>query len=355
MSKATAQHLALAAVSLIISLLFAELAWRLVLASDTTTGRRLRKPILYADPFSDDLFWLLRHRWKRDRPKFQPPSHPHPLLGWYAANIGADYSHRDEEKIGGRRPVLLYGDSFAQGFPGVKRFQDILNQDPELASDHYFLNYGVGGYGLDQIYLLLKSSVDRFDDAFVVFSLMTFDLDRSMLSVRTGQKPYFEVIAGNLELRGVPIESEPASFFAAHPPAVGSYLWRRLGRLFWLAGTDGTESMRAKKKEVNAAILDAAISELEARRLDYVILVFHARRELRRGLDWRSTWLRSLLDDRRVSYLWSYDILRREASDVDVDQLFDPRNVHPTTLANRIIARSIAEHVIAAESASDGG
>jgi hypothetical protein len=349
-----AQRGALALGSLAVSLLLAEAAWRTVLASDTPRGVRLRNPTLYADPFSDDLFWLLRHRWQGRFEPFQPPKHVDPLLGWRNAYIGADFSHHDEGKIAGRRPVLLYGDSFAQGYQGVEPFQKILNGDEAFADHHYLLNYGVGGYGLDQIYLMFRHSVDRFDDPFVVFSVMTFDLDRSVLSIRIGQKPYFEVVSGELALRGVPIDSDPEHYFSTHPPRPGSYIWQRLGRLLWRAGPDGTARLRAHKKEVNGAILDAAIGELEARRLDYVILVFHASKAFRNGPDWRSTWLRSKLDDHGARYLWSYDILRHEAGDRPVDDLFDPRNVHPTTLANRIIARAIADEAERARRTSDG-
>ena len=96
---------------------------------------------------------------------------------------------------------------------------------------------------------------------------------------------------------------------------------------------------------MNGAILDAVLTELEERGLDYTILVFHARKAFRRAPDWRSHWLRSWLDDRGADYLWSYDILRREIGERPIDDFFDPGNVHPTTLANRIVARAIADKV----------
>ncbi len=341
MNRAIMQRVALLAASLIISALLAEGLWRLVLAGDTRVGRYLRNPAFYADPFSDDLFWLLRHRWHAD---FGPPDKPHPLLGWHAKLIGADYRHRDERKIRGRRPVLLYGDSFAQGYPGVVRFQQILNRDPEFARDHYFLNFGVGGYGLDQIYLLFKHSIDRFEDPFVIFSLLTHDLDRSVLTVRLGQKPYFEVIGGELELRGVPVESRPEDFFAVRPPRIGSYLLRRLGRFSVIRRLRGDRSQE-RKKQVGGAILDAVFAELEARRLDHTILVFHNRASFPEGSGWRATWLQAQLDGHGADYLLSYDILRREAGDVPLDELFAPANAHPTSLANRIFARAMADRV----------
>ena len=344
MNRAVIHRLALLGASLILSALLAEAGWRLLLASDTRVGRVLRNPAYYADPYSEDLFWLLRHRWKADR--FRPPRNPHPVLGWHTRHIGADYSHNDEGEIAGRRPVLLYGDSFAQGYPGVMRFQQILNRDPRFTRDHYLLNYGVGGYGLDQIYLLFKHSIDRFEDPFVIFSFLTHDLDRSVISVRLGQKPYFTVAGGELQLRGVPVEPRPEDFFAARPPRVGSYLVRRLGRLSFIRRLRELPT-REPKKRVNGAILDAVFAELEARRLDHTILVFHNRAAFRKGPGWRSTWLRAQLDDHGADYLWSYDILRREAADTPLDELFAPANAHPTSLANQIFARVIAERVLA--------
>ena len=110
---------------------------------------------------------------------------------------------------------------------------------------------------------------------------------------------------------------------------------------------DSTGRSLSSKKAVNGAILDTVVAELEGRRLDYTILVFHARKAFRLQPDWRSAWLQSYLDERGVDYLWSYDILRRDG-ERPVDELFDPKHVHPTTLANRILARAIAEKVLAA-------
>ena len=88
-----AERLGLVLASLIVSLLFAEVAYRMVLGSDTA-GRKLRKPSLYADPFSDDLFWLLRHHWQGKQGLARKrPSHPRinaansPALAVYNQNL----------------------------------------------------------------------------------------------------------------------------------------------------------------------------------------------------------------------------------------------------------------------------
>ena len=74
----------------------------------------------------------------------------------------------------------------------------------------------------------------------MVFSLMPHDLDRSVLSVRIGQKPYFELVDGRLELRGVPVEPSAEAYFANHPPRIRSYLWAMLVHSRALPGPVGT-------------------------------------------------------------------------------------------------------------------
>jgi hypothetical protein len=48
-------------------------------------------------------------------------------------------------------------------------FQGILNADDKFAARCYLLNYGVGNSGVDQIFLLLKNSLDHFPKPFCYF------------------------------------------------------------------------------------------------------------------------------------------------------------------------------------------
>jgi hypothetical protein len=75
---------------------------------------------------------------------------------------------------------------------------------------------------------LLKNSLDHFQNPFVISSILIQDVDRSTLSVRVGQKPYFELVADELVLWGVPINADSKAFFAMNPPAIPSCLFRLL-------------------------------------------------------------------------------------------------------------------------------
>lgn len=344
------KHIGLAAASLVMTLVAAELGFRWLLFGSGSLGEPLRDPGLYADYFSDDAYWKLYYRFGGPH---EPPAAPHPMLGWVGTFSRDDYVHDDAAHVGDRRSVLLYGDSYARCVDSVTCFETLLNEDPGFAIDRYLLNYAVGGYGLDQIYLLLRESVDRFRDPFVVVGLLTFDLDRSALSVRTGQKPRFRIEDGHLALEPEPITPDPADFFDSHPAFVPSYLYRRLlhsGLLprpvgDWLRGE---QRSRRLKMELNEKIIDAILDELERRDLDFLFVVFHTEfpgvSELAGRDDWRDRFLRRLLDERGVPYVWSKEIVAADmaARDLGPDAYIDPGHRHPTTRYNRLVAAEIA-------------
>src|SRR5205085_7133999 len=88
-------------------------------------------------------------------------------------------------------PVLLFGDSYAQcATPPEQCFQSLLEQS-ELTHEFALLNYGVGGFGLDQMYLLLRHVLPRFREQkpFVVVAIMIDDdFTRSLLAMRDWPK-----------------------------------------------------------------------------------------------------------------------------------------------------------------------
>jgi len=140
---------------LLVTALFGELLLRAGIAAGV---ERLRRPDLYADPRGDDDFWLLQHRWKlKEAPT---GGYVHPTLGW-APRKTAD------NPLGIIRPgsytpdldgdvILFVGDSFvASPGPVAHRLPQQLDA---LLPEYTVCNYGVGGYGVDQILL-------RFQDA----------------------------------------------------------------------------------------------------------------------------------------------------------------------------------------------
>lgn len=334
------------------ALVLLELGLRFVLFSGCKPFPGLRRAARYADPDGDEDCWKLDYRFG---PRFPPPRDPHPVLGWVGPFSRTTYAHDDEGLLAGRRPVLLYGDSFAACAPGARCFEDILNADPVFAQHHCLLNYGVGGYGVDQILLLVQHSIERFEDPFVVLSLMTLDLDRSVLSVRTGQKPRFALEGGELVLDSPPIEPDAAAFFDAHPPGIRSYVYRGLlhsrltprGVRAWLTGE---REQTARKRALNEALILSLLREVRSRGLDCVFVVFHPDVEgstLGGEPDWRDRFLRDLLEREHVPLIWSKDLIARSADgSFDASRYILPGDGHPTSLFNELIAGSLREAVL---------
>ncbi len=257
-----------------IPLLAGEFLFRFFIFSSHSPFPQLKDPGKYAKNSTDD-YWKLYYKFGGN---FHPPEHPHPLLGWIGFFDRKTLDHWDMNPSNTKRKVLMYGDSYVMcQHDSIQCFQDILNADTLFNKNTSLLNYGVGGYGVDQIYLLFKNTIDKFKNPFVVFSIMPADMDRCMLSVRTGQKPYFVEEGDSLKLRGVPIDSVPQRFFEENPPLITSYLWRRIinSKLNPCYNPTPTDDMLRKKiVTLNKKIILQAYSELKKRNLQYVFLIF---------------------------------------------------------------------------------
>ena len=339
-------------VSLVMGGVLTEVGFRIILFSDIAAFASLRKPDNYADYFSDDDYWKLLYHFGR-----KPRANPHPILGWVSSDFsGETYLHNDAQNVRDQRPVLLYGDSFAHCVREVLCFQDILNKDEEFSKKHYLLNYGVGSYGLDQIYLLFQYSVHHYDNPYVVISFMTLDLDRSVLSVRSGQKPYFGIKDDELQLAGVPINPNPYEYFAENPVRIKSYVYRRL--LYGYLSNDVVRWLRPgiervnEKKAINEKILDELIKELRANDIDFVFVVFHPHwpgvSTLDRESDWRDPFVKQILEENDVPYIWTKTLFQQEVASksFNFDDYILPVDGHPTTNFNRLIAVEIKKHVL---------
>lgn len=150
----------LLSVSLTCTFIFSEIIFQVLLFSNVSMMNKFRDPGLYAHPFCDDDHWKLRYLFTG---KTKNP--PDRFLGWIKPNISKDiYLHKSVPLLKSRRPVLLYGDSFAKCKQSELCFDEILNSDSDFNKHFYLLNYGVGGYGLDQIYLLFKYSIGNYQN-----------------------------------------------------------------------------------------------------------------------------------------------------------------------------------------------
>lgn len=119
---------------------------------------------------------------------------PDPELGWTVAPNQASRDGRYFSTVGGirsaaagdpvdmapRRRILLFGDSYT--FAMAVRYHETWGHrlEQELANRYQVLNFGVGGYGVDQAYLRMRSAIEDWPADVVILAFIRHDLTRTM-------------------------------------------------------------------------------------------------------------------------------------------------------------------------------
>ncbi|MFO0733741.1 MAG: hypothetical protein U0361_22840 [Nitrospiraceae bacterium] len=349
MRKHLLANLLLLCFSTAVTLVASEYAFRWVLFSGLPMLERFKQPYHFAYTYEEN-YGKLYHLWGG---KYQGPATPHPLLGWVGYFSRETYLHDDEGQLGERQPILLYGDSFAQCASAASGecFHQILNSNPSFAGSRYMLNYGVGGYGLDQMLLLLRETLPLYKRAMAIVGVFTDDLDRSVMGFRIGQKPYFELDGRGLQLHGVPIDPDPVRYLNDHPVDIRSYLLQfvlhsnHAPRVLvdYLAG-------RAIQKieSIGTRLLEGTIEHLRARNIPFLFIIFSSLDEMQSDTrSWREALLVRTLEEHRVPFIASKELIRKAAQEQNkkVADFFLAEDMHPTAEQNRIISSAISDAI----------
>ncbi len=284
--------------------------------------RVLADPGRYADPLWDDQYWILRARGGLAPALRRHTEHEQdPLLGWVPDRrnlnpMGGWQSPPFPE--GASATVAVFGDSFVFGtVPDGERLPDHLQG---LLPGTRVLNYGVAGYGVDQIALRVaeRATVLQRARAEVVVGLLTTDLDRALLSVRSGPKPH------HTDPGGERLAQSHDAFFAT-APGPGSLLWRALRRL--------TTPVDAHRGRVEAAAAPP-LADLDRRlRGGGLVVVFEGPEEVVAPPGWRV----DLIREHSSGPVW----LAREALGADPLRLYGADR-HLNSAGNRAVAEGIA-------------
>jgi len=250
-----------------------------------------------------------------------------------------DFRHYEESKLKGRKPILFFGDSFSACTPDVQCFEDILEQNATLSRDFAVLNYGVGGYGIDQIMMLMERVLPLYPDAIVVLGMMTLDIDRAHLRLREAPKPKFDVVNG--ELQQTHHVQEPLDI------GVDSLLWRRFLRSAIIPDSvydwwTGQEQIQVLKQHRTTAILQKMIDLTSERQV--IPLVFDPLNPQIMGRDWRRHLIEDFWTQNEISFVSGYSVYQQHADSQPLDW-FIGTDGHPTSAYNRLLQLEIGKHL----------
>jgi hypothetical protein len=323
-------------------LLFAGVADGLELA------QALRRPRRLAHPNVEDLYWILQ-RDLDPTPHSTAGDHD-PRLGWLGANMTpGEVRHVQESLVGERRPVLLYGDSFARCVtPLGTCFEDFLEQS-ELGATHRLLNHAVVGYGFDQSVLMFEATAGHFadrDPVAVVGVFVDDDLDRCALTVRGRTKPRFRMDGGVDEAQP---ERPGRPFFTSY----GLRLLLHSGPLerSWLhAHLCPHDALDLENRERCQAVVAHLADVIERSGVETFVLLFNGRASLDNpgGTGWREPFLREELDAHGISWVATRGPLLAHARDTGRDsRAYFLRDGHPNALGNQVAFRALRDGLAA--------
>jgi hypothetical protein len=157
----------------------------------------------------------------------------------------------DYARTGGKPRIAIFGDSFT--------FGEEVSDDQTYAAglqrelpDTELLNFGVHGYGQDQMLLYLQQEGVRYQPDVVVLGFVYEDMTRNMLEFRDYAKPWFTLEGERLVPHGIPVPA-PEAVLSAEP-------WRSsfvdLVTLLRDAALDRAGVKAARSRRLGTALLE---------------------------------------------------------------------------------------------------
>ncbi len=271
-----------------------------------------------------------------------------PLLGWKPApQPGKPSGLHWPAVIDGRPKAWFFGDSFTAGV--VSPEDSIPASFEALQPDRQSMNFGVGGYGVDQIWLRYNQESARIPAKSPVYiGLLTSDLDRSVLRYFFGFKPVFKAAGADFQLILPPTRDDITRLANAPPVPIHSYAFAALRTIAELVSTrfDRSETTcnNAEKRAVNTYLMDAIIRQANARDHELRWIVFVSFASFYKPANWRHDFIKSYLDANRQVYLDTKDTLRRAAEIAGTvpESFYIPVDGHLNATGNRAVAGALA-------------
>lgn len=323
-------------------------------------GADLRRPHLFADPELEDEYWRLRWTLDEADSKYKSPPHD-PRLGWVNGRFDAETrEHNTLDELPGRRPLLLFGASYVDCMTERPDCFERLMRDSDMAREYCLRNYGVGGYGIDQMYLLMQESLDLYaaqQPLVVIGVVLDSDLERCALGFRSWPKPRLELRDGALVEPAPVFAGGSEAYIAREGMGIWSYAWRYLLHAEtqvsgpWQERLRGVERQRAEQDALIDGILCAMCEELTSRGIEHFFLLFTSPRSLPpHEPPAQEARLTRLFLERGVPFvhLRPYFLDAAQALEEGLPGLFfdaGPAKHHPNAAGNRVIFQALRDGI----------
>lgn len=181
--------------------------------------------------WAENRYFYYLNRQQSTTQSASPASNFDPLLGWrnkrepsvvsappVKLNSGLWRSPHEFEVKKNKKRIAIVGDSFSYGvgLSDGNTYPDYLSK--EFSGDYEVYNFGVAGFGLDQMAINAVYNVAPYHPDLIVFSFIADNFSRACFNfVFNARKPYFEKKSGDLVLSATPVPS-PTELMEQHAP-----------------------------------------------------------------------------------------------------------------------------------------
>ncbi|MBI3782021.1 MAG: hypothetical protein HY270_01330 [Deltaproteobacteria bacterium] len=265
---------------------------------------------------------------------------------WLSTNSrGLRGMHEFEyEKTPGRLRIATIGDSFT--------FGDQVSDDQTYAAllgrqlaDAEVLNFGVHGYGHDQMLLYLQSDVIKYHPDVVILGFVAADMSRNLLAFRDFAKPYFDLLNGALELRNVPVPTPEEVLHAEvyRLKTVDAY------EIFRERLSQGARPQQTYVRQLTSAILDEIVRTIQSNGARPLFVYLPVPREVhnprRRGPTWGEAFFSKYCEAHNIACVSLRPLFADRAADPSVAKtLF--RWGHWSEVGHGLAAPALADDLV---------
>ncbi len=246
----------------------------------------------------------------------------------------------DYQRIPGKHRVVVLGDSFTFGTE-VSDKETYSHYLESALPNTEVLNFGVQGYGQDQMLLYLQEEGIKYKPDVVVVGYVAMDTHRNLLKFFGYAKPKFNLLSSRLELTDVPVPT-PDQVLAREPyrsKAVDLLLILH-ERLRWRLGKNEAEA-----RELARAILDEIVATTRQAGAVPVIVYLPVNEEIVRpdvSMDVQELDLYDYCQNRGIPCLFPRQQIHEKLETGDDFRLHG----HWNAMTHELAAREIADFVI---------
>lgn len=236
--------------------------------------------------------------------------------------------------------LVFFGDSSVES---AACSNDTLTSKLERLTGLDVLNFGMGGYGLDQIVLYFKRRLPTLNPRGSLFliGLIHDDLHRVLLKVRTSPKPYFTIADERLVLHTDHIHPDSLNEYFRRPPDrfyLYYFVRGRLGFPYYQSVLSRTQAAREATIRAISRLLIRDLADLKREgRFDLAVVIFPT--------------TGPAFDPGVLSLLGAQDIPVVDLQNCLRDARRPDRELyaeaHPTSLGNDILSRCLVRELAA--------